>query len=55
MQTKEIRDLVLETTKKFGNLAVAEINGHNFSGADIALSGKKGGTQVFRIMIIRYG
>ena len=57
-QTKFIRDTVLRhlhNERNFNGMIIAEINGCNFSAADIALPDSDNRCQVYRLMIIKYG
>ena len=51
----EIRNLLIEKFKEtFEAIAVSEINGHNFTGADIAICDKNGDPEIYRIAVIKY-
>jgi len=52
-----IRDAIIKLLKKkkeFNTMAAAEINGFNFSAADIALSDGQEGYETYRIVVISY-
>lgn len=54
MQTKEIRDLILEALKKLGSTTAVENNGNYFSAMDIAINNNNSNPEYFRVAVISH-
>lgn len=55
--TNYVRDTILQKLRlndSFNGMVTAEINGFNFSAADIAILGNDGRSEVYRISVIKY-
>lgn len=54
MESKEVRDYIVDALRNLGNAAAVKLIGNFFSGADVVIENKDGNPEMYRVTVTKY-